>query len=1004
MARSRSAVTSIPAGASFVDALACGLLDRWPADPLGFSAATILLPTRRACRSLREAFMRASDGKPLLLPHMLPLGDLDAEELLLGAEDIGLGDGAAAELPPAMPALRRQLLLTRLILQWSRTESVEGAARGLRPSEDQAARLAEELARLIDQVDTEGLGFEGLAELVPADYAEHWQLTLDFLKIVTEHWPAIQAEQGCIGPAERRRRLLEAQAEAWRRVPPATPVVVAGSTGSIPATAELMAVVMGLPEGLVVLPGLDREADEATWRAIRADPNHPQHGLALLLQRLGIERDAVDDWPGVSVSGTATARGRFLSRALAPAAGSPHGEREEADLDALRKALTEVQRIDCGAPGEEATVIALLLRQALEVAGRTAALVTPDRGLARRVAAELQRWDIEIDDSAGTPLAETPAGVFLRLTAEMVAAELAPLPLLAALKHPLAAGGLAEGAFRARVRALELAVLRGPRPAPGFAGLRRALAAVEAGAELLPWLEALERMAAPFIDALQDPRAGLAETVAAHAGFAEALAANDALSGAERLWAQDAGEAAAAFVAELGEAARSGPRLAGERYPALLDSLMSARVVRPKYGLHPRLAILGPLEARLQHLDVMVLGGLNEATWPAETDPGPWLSRPMRADFGLPPPERRIGLAAHDFTQAFAAPRIFLTRSARVEGTPTVPSRWLLRIDGLLKTLGPDLGLRGEEGQWLSWAAALDRPIRQIAVPQPAPCPPVAARPRSLSVTQIETWMRDPYALYARQILGLRALDPLDADPGVAERGILVHTALERFVRHHPDALPADPAAALLAVGREVFAALHAKPGLWAFWWPRFERIADWFVALEGVRRGRLRRAGAEVRGALQLQGPAGPFELRAKADRVDLLSDGGISILDYKTGALPGAGEIELGFAPQLPLEAAIAVAGGFAEVPASAPTELAFWRLSGGEPAGEVKAVKGDPAELAAAARDGLERLVAAFDDAATAYRATPRPEWAPRYNDYAHLARIAEWSSLAGGEEAS
>ncbi len=1004
-------VYNIPPGASFVDSLAAGLLARWGGEPLRLSEALVLLPTRRACRSLRDAFLRASDGRALLLPRLLPLGDLDAEELLLSGDEGIFGNELAGDLPPAMGTLRRQLLLARLILRWSRADlGAGGAGGGAGEREDQAALLAAELARFLDQVETEGLSFDGLAGLVGGEHARHWEITLNFLRIVTEQWPQVQALEGVIGPAERRRRLLEAQAADWSARPPKSPVIVAGSTGSVPAVADLIAMVAGLPAGEVVLPGLDREADEDAWAAMGEEPAHAQHGLARLLERLGLGRNEVRDWPWAEIDPVAGARERFVSLALRPAGGTAGWLNAGADLErkALADALGGLRRVDCATPSEEAGVVALLMREALETPGRSVALVTPDRGLARRVAAELRRWDIEADDSAGVPLAETPPGCFLRLTAQMVAGELAPVELLAALKHPLAAGGESLGAFRGRVRALEIAALRGPRPAPGFRGLKAALGRGRETRELRAWLDGLAELAAPFVKALKARRPDLAHIATEHLRFAEALAASDTQAGAERLWVQDAGEAAAAFMAELRAAAANGPALGGERYPALLNALMSAQVVRPRYGRHPRLAILGPLEARLQHVDLLILGGLNEGTWPAEVDSGPWLSRPMRADFGLPQPERRIGLSAHDFAQALGAPEVVLTRAGRVEGTPTVPSRWLLRIDALLRALGLEGALRREEGRSRAWAEALDRPAAVAACPPPEPRPPLAARPRRLSVTQVETWMRDPYGLYARRILGLRPLDPLDADPGAAERGTLVHQALEAYLKAHPEAPPEDPLAALVAEGERIFEPLRSRPGLWAFWWPRYLRIAEWFAGVDRARRLAGARAWPEAKGELVLEGPAGPFRLTATADRVERLGDGELAIVDYKTGAPPRQSEVALGFAPQLPLEAAIALAGGFRELAGEASgaalAGLAFWRLSGGQPPGEIKAVDADPEALAREARAGLERLIAAFDDPETPYRSVPRPEWAPRFNDYAHLARIKEWSAgVAGGESA-
>jgi ATP-dependent helicase/nuclease subunit B len=990
-------VFSIPPNVSFVDALAQGLLARAGGDPLALAAHMVLLPTRRACRALQEAFLRASGGQALLLPRLVPLGDIDAEDLSLEAEEAGAADGAF-DVPPAMPAMRRQLLLARAIQTWGRT-------RGQAPGEDQAVRLAEELARLLDQVETEGLDLAALKDLVPAEYAHHWQQTLRFLVIVTEQWPKIQAEEACIGPAARRRRLLELRVEAWRAQPPDYPVIAAGSTGSMPATADLLNTIARLPSGAVVLPGLDRQAGAATWQAIAQDPAHPQFGMAALLARMGRAREDVADWPAPTAPGAPAIRAELVNLALAPAAATAEWRQASQHIAApdLKAALAGVRRIDCPGPGEEAASIALLMREALETDGRRAALVTPDRGLARRVAAALGRWGIAVDDSAGTPLAGTAPGTFLRLVAEMICGGLAPLPLLAALKHPLASGGQAPGVFRAKVRMLETLVLRGPRPAPDFTGLKRALRAEKHGKALLPWLKDLETRLAPFTQAIKRAR-DLRTLIDCHIAAAEALAATAEDEGAVRLWAGEAGEALATVLAELREASGDGALALGgaarARYPALFTTLFGGQVVRPRYGRHPRLAIWGPLEARLQHTDLVILGGLNEGTWPSEVDPGPWLSRPMRADFGLPPPERRIGLAAHDFAQAFCAPEVVLTRATRIDGTPTVPSRWLLRLDAVLETFDPKPSLARDEAAWLGWAQALDQPKTAIPSAPPAPCPPRAARPRKLPVTAIETWMRDPYDLYARRILKLKALDPLDADPGAAELGILVHRALEIYIRDHPGGPPADAEAVLLACGRKAFEDEATPPGVRALWWPRFERIAAWLAARDSNGTGGKRFA--EVKGELTLDLPSGGFTLTATADRIDLGSDGALRILDYKTGSVPSGKEVEFGFAPQLPLEAAIAAAGGFAGVPRAPVAALEYWRLTGAEPPGEIKPVRDDPQARAESALEGLRALIERFDDPATPYLARPRPKWMGRYSDYTHLARAPEWASGEDGDD--
>jgi len=983
-------VYSIPAGRPFVDALAAGILAGAlgieAGDPLGLSDVTVLLPTRRAGRALIEAFLRETQGRPLVLPRIMPLGDVDEDVLDLAGE---LAEGPG-DIPPAIPALRREMLLARLILAWRKGN---GRA-GLGP--DQAVLFARELARLIDQVHTEGLTFEGLARLVPEDFAVHWQITLDFLALVTEQWPKILAEEGCIDPAQRRNLLLEAQAKLWERAPPRHAVIAAGSTGSIPATARLLALVASLPNGAVVLPGLDRALDEESWAQL--DDTHPQFTMARLLTRMEVERSQVRTWDSPGVEGAAPERAALASEALRPAMTTESWARFPGVAES---ALSGVRRIDCPTPREEAGAIALLMREALETPGKRAALVTPDRGLARRVAAELRRFGLDLDDSGGVALAETPPGVYLRLTAAMIAERLAPVPLVSVLKHPLAAGGMAPPAFRALAREFERAVLRGPRPAPGFAGLRAALKTSRLDARAKRGISALlarlEKPAKIFARLMARKRAKLSDLIAAHVAFAESLAAADSEAGPARLWAGEAGEAASELMASLSESARGWPPVAPAAYPAFLETALAGQVVRPRWGRHPRLFIWGLLEARLQHVERMILGGLNEDSWPAAPRADPWMSRPMRVAFGLPPPERRIGLSAHDFVQGFCAPEVVLTRAARVEGSPSVPSRWLLRLDAVLS---PDAKIP-RASRYRDWFLRLDEPPGVSPAEAPSPRPPVESRPREIRVTEVETLIRDPYAIFARRILGLEPLDPLDASPGAAERGSFIHEALDRFIAAHREALPPDAEEKLVAFARDSFGAALERPGVRAFWWPRFLRIARWFVAFERDRRAAgISVLATECRGAMEIAAGPYPVLLKAKADRIDR-ADSALSILDYKTGQVPSLKQVKAGLAPQLPLEAAIAATGGFADVAAAPVSNLAYIRLTGREPPGEEVPIEDDVAALAAAAREGLARLLADFAKTDTPYLSRPRPVFVRGAGDYDHLARLKEWSAFTGDD---
>lgn len=972
----------------FADTLAAGLLTEAGGDPLALAGMTVLLPTRRARRTLREAFLRRSGGRPMLLPRMAAIGDLDEDEALF-AQALGGAVSAATDIPPAMPSLRRRLLLTRLVM-------AKGDETGRAYTPDQAARLADELARLLDQVQTEDLPLTRLMDLAPDRYARHWQIILEFLSILTQAWPAILAEEGCLDPAERRNRLLKAQADAWAAAPPTGRIIAAGITGSVPAAAALLAVIADLPGGAVVLPGLDTTLDDESWAQL--DDSHPQHALKRLLDRMGRNRADAAPWPAPSLEGPPdalahAARERLISEALRPATTTHHWRSLE-PFDA--QAVRGLRRIDCPAPREEALVIALMMRQTLETPERTAALVTPDRDLARRVAAELRRWDVTVDDSAGRPLTVTPPGAFLRLTARMVAEGFAPVPLLAALKHPLCAAGMSPAVFRDAVRRLEVHVLRGVRPGPGLDGLRAAIATLKEPEQppLLALIDALDTCCAGLIAAMSGPVTPFGPLLEQHMRAAEALAATDALPGPLSLWAEDAGEVAAGFARELAEGAAVLPEVAPGAYPALLDALMSGQSVRAEFGSHPRLSILGPMEARLQHADLVILGSMNEDVWPPRTVADPWMSRPMRGDFGLPMPEQRVGHAAHDFANAFCAPRVALTRSEKVEGTPTVPSRWLLRLDTVMAAGGVAYA-PADDAPWLAWAEMMDRPATSQAVARPAPRPPVEQRPRKLSATRIETWMRDPYAIYAQYILGVRALQPLDAAPSRADYGTLVHGALEDFQKRHPRNLPPDVFAALLESGRRAFEEQIARPAVWAFWWPRYERLAAWVAAQEKARRGVLRDTFVEVSGKLTVDG----FTLTAKADRIDLMQDGTLAILDYKTGTPPSEKEVKAGFSPQLPLEALIARSGGFQDVPARAVSELTYWHLKGDRDGGTQRRLKDDPKTLADEALDGLKDLITAFANPDTPYLARPHPEKAPGWSDYLHLARIKEWAAAEG-----
>jgi len=1007
---------AIPPHLPFLDALAAGLLARLPAgDPAALARVTVLLPTRRAARGLREAFLRAAGGRALLLPRMRALAGLSTEE----ADELALPD--LLDLPPAVAPLTRQAVLAGMAARLPRRHG--GPA-----TPEQAWMLAGELARLFDEIaleerdlamleraapeDFAAAWLARLAALAPERHARHWQITTLLLGAVAEEWNRWLAARGLLDIGVRRVRALVAQAAAWRARPPEHLTVAAGigAGGTIPAAAELLRVLARAPNGAVVLQGLPEPTPPALWEAIAAAPTHPFAGQARLLAAMGAAPEDLAPWhEAAAPGGAAPDRAVLLGRALHPAAGLPAWT--ERDPPRWRAALAGLARLEAADAQQEAAAIALLLREALETPGRTAALVTPDRDLARRVSAELARHGITADDSAGEPLAGTPAAAFLRLIARMVAEGFAPVPLLAVLKHPLCAGGMERAAWLAAARRLERLALRGPRPAPGLAGLRASAAAAKAEAfpEVAALLAALEGALAGF-DALPEaPARPPADLLRAHLAAAEALAATPELPGGLRLYAGEEGEPLARHLHELAEALAEHPPIAPADWPDLFDAALagpvapSLRAVRGRGdAAHPRIAILGLLEARLQSFDRVVLGALEETVWPQATEPGPWMSRPMRAEFGLPEPEARIGRVAADFLYAAAAaPEAVLSTAARRGGAPTVPARWIVRLDTFLAGQG---GLAVPASPAAAWAAALDAPENVTPCRRPAPAPPPALRPRRLTVSDAALLIADPYAFHAKRVLRLEPLKPLEEEVGALDYGTLVHAAMAGFLRALGTGWPGREAAAA-AWARASAAALDAyrdRPGILAFWAPRLANIGGFVLEEEEALRARapLRACLVETTGKARLRLAGGEIEVEARADRLDHLPNGGWRVVDYKTGSVPKAKDLATGGAPQLPIEAWLLAEGGFPGGAGTA-TELLYWELKGGEVAGEVRSL-GTTAEdgtpFAALAEERLAALAERWLLGTAPFAARPHPARRPAGGDYDHLARIEEWSAGA------
>ncbi|MGE3833003.1 MAG: double-strand break repair protein AddB, partial [Parvibaculaceae bacterium] len=825
--------------------------------------------------------------------------------------------------------------------------------------------------------------------------------------IIRDKLPAILRERDLVGPAERRSQLLRLEAKRLAEEDPQWPVIAAGSTGTIPAAAELLKTIAGLRYGAVVLPGLDLAMDDESWSHV--GPQHPQNGLKQLLAGWHVERRDVAELPGLMRRPLGQARAVLTTEMMRPteaAAGWRAAVRKHGND--IRAAVKDVSLIEARTRPEEALAIALIMRGALEKPDHVTALVTPDRSLARRVRDELARWDIAIADSAGEPLIRTEAGSLAALLIAAAQDGFEAASLLALLHHPLARFGVPEDQKRPAAGIIEAAIYRyGQRePQPGRLAealrVMREIAKKDHHAPL--FLKRLDDAAWASAEQLAVRADVLLQPLADHARAAvNPLAAHIACirscieAIAESPWDAVGGETLHALFDTLAQADGFHALSRFAEAAAILSDLIAHTPVRAPQTGRARLMILGLLEARLIPCDTVILGGLNEGKWPAQPDTGPWLNRPMRKELSMSLPERNIGLTAHDFVQGFAAPRVVLACSKRIDDQPAVPSRWIQRLHMLLAMAGAEL----ENGPWLDWARALSAPEGPGPVARPAPLPPV--HPESLSITQVETLLRDPYEIYARKVLVIEPLDEIAAAADASLRGQLVHEALNRFTREYPVALPPDAEAQLIAIGHDVFRPYRDDPDVAGFWWPRFERVAAWFVAEDAALRASVDTIISEKSAAWECEIAGLPFRLTGRADRIDLLKDGTARIVDYKTGQVPTKKQVDSGLAPQLTLEAALLELSAFRDVPARASGELLYVKLSGGSTPGEVLDVTVD--DLMVTARAHLDKLRGII----ALYRTGQRP-YVPRLvvektraaRPYDHLARFGEWSPGEGEDD--
>lgn len=982
-------VFNMPSGVPFLPSLARGLREIY-AERL--NDALILLPTRRAVRALGEAFVGESGAS--LLPRMRPLADINPEEPPFEPGEL------AGLIKPAIDPMQRRFEMARLIFHYHKAIS----ELPLDPAG--ALALADPLIAILDDAAMEEADLSRITALkeIQSFAAEHFKYAITLYEIIQDYWPRRLApdELDLMEPMARRVALLKALTEIWQETPPDYPVIVAGSTGTLGASARLMKCVAHMPDGMIILPGLNNTVPDEAWKDV--GPQHPQNSLKKLIDIIGIERGAVKNWRYIEGRNPPSldARRRVISESLVPieATGDWPSRIEELKKGApagskpFEEAMEGLCVIEADNDEEEALAISLMLRESLEADSGTqsAALVTPDPALARRVKSRLRRWNVDVDYSQGEPLEETPLGAFLTAILDVARDPQSAQAWSVLCKHPLTAGGQKSGALKSawEFHEYHMRADREPPKLESFTLFQRL-------AELLKPLTNLTTG-----DAVQWAQA-LAST-------AERMAETDEIQGALRLWIEDAGEKAASLFEDLIAHGDNLPDMDLEAFAKLQATLMRGRVVRARYGTDPRLAILGPLEARMLDYDRVILGGLNEGVWPSAPSVEPFLSRGMRKTLGLSLPERRFGLSAHDFAELASNPDVIITRSKRSDDGPKVASRWLWRLQtlmtGALGEVASKAGLSSAD-KYLRWARAMDYVSPEEVTPaeRPEPTPPKEARwpkARKLSITQIKTWIRDPYSIYARHVLALNPLADLDAPLDVRDYGNAIHEGLENFTNAHPKELPKHAEEKL----KQHFEAAMASRGYADYdvakEQARFEKISRQIVDWMAERRASgwaMRKTEARVDYLLEPQ----DFTLTGYAD---LIEKGplGYAVTDYKTGAPSSVKVVQAGFDPQLPLTAYILMQGGVEGQGADKVEQLNYVRIKGSGDSHNLVNPLTPPAkdawpapEYAAESHKALTELIAAFDDPSTAYHSQPRAQYTHDYGDYDHLARRDEWARL-------
>jgi ATP-dependent helicase/nuclease subunit B len=954
------------------------------------SRITVLVPNRRSARALESVLMEESGKPAMLLPNIKPIGDIDEDLIADSLPQDGVAD--------AISKASHLHAILNLLLQWANSNPQSEFARDVLASGAQAFALAQSLQQLVNQFETEDVDVEKLQGVYDLDLAGHRQNILDLLKVVTAELPKILLTEGVIGPSARRNAMIRFEAERIAQGKNKGPIIAAGSTGTNPATRDLLKAIALSPLGTVVLPGLDLGLDDLAWSSVTSE--HPQYSLKTMLDHWRVTR------ADVKVLGQPqSSRMWLMGQALRPAEVAEQWSVSlRGQKDTVLSSLEGVELIETADRQQEADVIALALRRHVETSSTKAAVMTPDRDLATRVKAAVQRWNLDIDDSAGEPLLHNGKAALLLLLLQSIEEGFSAASLFALLYHADCTFGQDRKTHLERVRVLELIAYRGLPYADGLQHLAHRIevqkAEIQKNVHAHPLLKNVSDTGwsavyqfAIQLNAILTPLAdGHTRTLFDHVKnlitCLETLSPpGEVMTSADQLFLDT--------MTVLREGSKWHPLLPLSKTQHSILHALSQETLRPPFNPESQLAIYGLAEARLVDVDLLILGGLAEGAWPARPESGPWLNRPMRSTLNLQQPERDIGVTAHDFVQGCGHPKVIVTWPKRLNGAPAIPSRWVLRLQAIMTAAGAD-AKKHLSNILPGLAAQLDVTGKFAPIKQPRPTPPLAARPTKYSVTRIEKLIRDSYHVYAQQILKLIPLDPIGQDVDAKLRGSLIHATLQQWsvaLQHVPEN---EYLQLLLLKGREAFAPFMEFPEVNRFWWPRFERMAAEFVTVDAELRSSIINTLTEISGQYDFDIENTSHQLTARADRIDILQNGGLRIIDYKSGKPPTGKQMQSGFAPQLTLEALIAQEGAFKNINSKKVDDVFYFAVGGGNQ--EVKFsgfARNTPLnEEIAKAKLGLMTLLLGFQNPQTAFLPRTNMENESDVSDYDHLSRKREW----------